>query len=221
MGMLIASEATLFGAFIGTYYYLRLHTPRGRRPASGAAPRRAARPCRACWRLTTCRCGSPCAPRAGPPAARAAPARRARRAGRLLRLRGARLRRPAQPDADRARRLHVDLLHAARRRPRPRLRSALLFDLWLLARSSRAVSRPTGERRAGDHLVLVLRQRSDGRRHGCPPLRARHDASRPARDPAVARAPARRGGLGGAASHWALHHERGLWPGRLRGASTT
>ena len=27
MAMLIASEATLFGAFIGTYYYLRFNTP--------------------------------------------------------------------------------------------------------------------------------------------------------------------------------------------------
>ena len=33
MAMLVASEATLFGTFIGTYYYLRFTAPTGRRPA--------------------------------------------------------------------------------------------------------------------------------------------------------------------------------------------
>ena len=77
---------------------------------------------------------------------------------------------PAPRDRDHAQRLHVDLLHPARRRSRARLRRPAARTSGC-SRSSRAASPSTAPNATpGDRVVLALRQRPDGRRPAGPAL---------------------------------------------------
>ena len=176
MAILIASEATLFAALIGTYFYLRFETavwpPRGVPEPEALVPiilvamlALTSIPVHLAWRAVRARDG---------PARPPAPAGRARRPGRLLRLRGARLRRPDSQHAD----------HARTPTPRSTTRCsgadhAHVFVGPAVQRSgcSRKLARRAhplpGERHAGDRLVLALRQRAHDRRAGVAPLGAR------------------------------------------------
>jgi heme/copper-type cytochrome/quinol oxidase subunit 3 len=133
MVILVASEATLFGAFIGTYFYLRFRTTPW--PPDGSSKPALVVP----LILLACLVATSFPMKA---------ASRAARAGRLgatrfllavvLLVQAGYLayevhdfRRPDPSNTHHARRVHLDLLHAPRRRPRARSLAAL-FNLWLL-----------------------------------------------------------------------------------------
>ena len=149
----------------------------GRDPEAGA--RRPADPARVPASRRASRCSSPRAPRSAGRLARdpSLRRRRARRPGRLLRLRGARLRRPAPPTStSRA----TPTARSTTRCSAPTTRtssSAVLFNLWLLAKLARGFTTYRLNAVAGDRLVLARRQRPDDRR-------ARRPSSRRAHEPA-------------------------------------
>ena len=157
MAIVIASEATLFGALIATYVYLRFQARTGRRPAS---PRPASR-CRSCSRWSSSRRRRRWrSRRARPPgAARRGPGRLAC----ALVVQAGYLAYQLHVYADdlarfcRGGRLRLDLLHAARRRPRH-------VAVGLAARPLAARGLARGLTRTGapplrGRAVLVLRQR--------------------------------------------------------------
>ena len=147
MVILIASEATLFAALIGTYFYLRFRRRPGRPRDSRAEPR-------SCPLVLARRAW--CHERADAARVARGPRRAARRGTRFYSSSPSLVQagylayevhdysRPAARASHITReRLQLDLLHAARRRPRPR-RSSASSSTSGCSRSSRAGSRPTG-----------------------------------------------------------------------------
>ena len=106
MAVFVASEATLIGALVGTYFYLAARRTAGRRPARSA-------PCRA-------RCCSPrCCSRRCPAARSASAARSGRRGRSLARARGWR-RRPTRLPRLAAARIRVQSISSRPVRARTR-----------------------------------------------------------------------------------------------------
>ena len=182
--MLVASEATLFGTFIGTYYYLRFTSvhwpppgtpeprvvvplimagdPRHDEPADAArGAGRAARP--ALDDAASARLG-------------------ARRPVRLPRLGDPRLRAPAAPlDARRTTRTARSTTCCSA--PTTRMsRSGSSSAVWLLWKLARGLTMYRLDATAGRRLLLARRQRPDPDRDRRPPERERYERARRTRD---------------------------------------